>query len=409
MLNFNRRQPAWLFLGCLVAAAVPSARAESWRVRVSGGEIELGETPIVVKLTQPLTTGLYQMETQTHAGPVACDAQVFRHGDTTFLGFVLPGLPGGASADFTLEPRSQTIGQTSAGLSFAGSETNLTIKLNDKLLTNYRVGDGNKPFFYPLVGPTDASYTRGFPMTDVPGDDHDHPHQRSCWFTYGNLDGVDFWSEGKKFGTIAETSRKLVVAGPHIGRMATTDIWRAADGRKICDDERTVTFYQTKGARLIDFDFRLIASEGPVTFRDTKEGMFGIRVASSMDVNKKKGGKITNAEGLTDEKAWGKASTWVDYVGPVDDKTVGIAIINRPDSFRFPTTWHVRTYGLFAANPFGWHDFGKAEKGDFTLAAGQSISFSYRVILHEGDTRAAHVAELASAYLKPPSVHIEPR
>ena len=152
-----------------------------------------------------------------------------------------------------------------------------------------------------------------------------------------------------------------------LARIATTDDWLAPDGTRVCADERTVTFYRTQEARVIDFEFKIHASDGPLTFGDTKEGMFGIRVASSMDVTRKAGGRITNAEGLTDEKAWGKASPWVDYVGPVNEKTVGIAVLNHPGSFRYPTTWHVRTYGLFAANPFGWHDFGKPERGDYTV------------------------------------------
>ena len=80
----------------------------------------------------------------------------------------------------------------------------------------------------------------------LPDEDHDHPHQRSCWFTFGNVNGVDFWSEGKRFGTIQETGRKLVVAGPVVGRLTTTNEWRAADDRLFCVDERTVTFYRTK-------------------------------------------------------------------------------------------------------------------------------------------------------------------
>jgi hypothetical protein len=135
--------------------------------------------------------------------------------------------------------------------------------------------------------------------------------------------------------------------------------------------------------------------------------MFGIRVASSMDVTKKLGGRISNAEGLTDEKAWGRASPWVDYAGPVFGKTVGIAILNHPSSFRYPTTWHVRTYGLFAANPFGWHDFGAHVPGDYTLPTGETIAFNYRVILHEGDAAAAKLDRAFSAYAKPPVVQVQ--
>src|SRR5581483_4008415 len=156
----------------------------------------------------------------------------------------------------------------------------------------------------------------------------------------------------------------------------------------------------------IDFDITLKANDGSVTFGDTKEGMFGLRVASSMDVKRKKGGRITNAEGLTDLAAWGKASPWVDYTGPVAGQTVGIAILNHPQSFRYPTTWHVRDYGLFAANPFGWHDFGMKQPGEYTLVTGGSIVFRYRVIFHKGDTAAAQIAEGFKAYAKPPTIDV---
>ena len=101
-------------------------------------------------------------------------------------------------------------------------------------------------------------------------------------------------------------------------------------------------------------------------------------------------------------QAWGKASPWVDYSGPVDGKTVGIAILNHPGSFRYPTTWHVRTYGLFAANPFGWHDFGLSKSGDYTLPADAELRFGYRVILHEGDAGSARIADAFDRYAEPP-------
>jgi len=86
---------------------------------------------------------------------------------------------------------------------------------------------------------------------------------------------------------------------------------------------------------------------------------------------------------------------------------VGIAVFNHPGSFRFPTTWHVRPYGLFAANPFGWHDFGKSEKGDYTIPAGQMIAFRYRVILHEGEMKPAALQQLFDGYARPPTLELE--
>src|SRR5262249_2821138 len=154
--------------------------------------------------------------------------------------------------------------------------------------------------------------------------------------------GVDFWSEEPGSGRIRETARRVILEGPVLGRLWTRNEWRAPDDRKVCEDERTVTFHHTKAVRIIDFEIDVRATDGPVTFGDTKEGSFGLRVASSMDVTRQTGGRITNAQGLTDEKAWGQPSPWVDYVGPVRNKIVGIAILNHPKSFRYPTTWHVR-------------------------------------------------------------------
>ena len=62
----------------------------------------------------------------------------------------------------------------------------------------------------------------------------------------------------------------------------------------------------------------------------------------------------------------------------------------------------MRDYGLFAANPFGLHDFEKQPKGagDLKLPAGQSVTFRHRFLFHDGDTAAAKVAERYSDYVK---------
>jgi hypothetical protein len=405
MLKHVQRSAAVFVIALGLLSADRPARADSWHVTVRGGQTDLAETPVVLELRDPIPVGSYIAEPPS--GATGFSAQVFEDKGGRHLGAVLPRLEAHQTVTYALKGPATSDAASASGLSFETRGRNLEVKIDNQLLTEYHLGVGNKPFFFPLIGPTGESYTRTYPMTVLPDEDHDHPHQRSCWFTFGNVNGVDFWSEGKRFGTVQETGRTLVVAGPVVGRITTTNEWRAADDRRFCADERTVTFYRTKSARIIDFAFRIAAKDQPVTFGDTKEGMFGIRVASSMDVTKKKGGKITNAEGLTDEKAWGKSSPWVDYVGPVKDKIVGIAIINHPKSFRYPTTWHVRTYGLFAANPFGWHDFGRPDRGDYTIPSGQAIEFFYRVVLHDGDTVSANVASLATAYMTPPVVEVQ--
>ena len=59
-----------------------------------------------------------------------------------------------------------------------------------------------------------------------------------------------------------------------------------------------------------------------------------------------------------------------------------------PKSFRYPTWWHVRTYGLFTANPFGQKDFepkNKDANGTLVLKKGESFHTGYRVLFHDGE------------------------
>jgi hypothetical protein len=139
----------------------------------------------------------------------------------------------------------------------------------------------------------------------------------------------------------------------------------------------------------MDFQIKVKATDGDVTFGDTKEGTFALRVADSMRVDAKQGGKITNSEGQTNADAWGLPARWVDYTGPVDGEIVGIAMFSHPESFRPVPRWHVRTYGLFTANPFGQRDFPKpelADQGAVTLKKGESLTLRYRVLVHASET-----------------------
>ncbi len=159
----------------------------------------------------------------------------------------------------------------------------------------------------------------------------------------------------------------------------------------------------------MDFDITIHAPNGPVMFGDTKEGMMGFRVASSMDVDRKQGGRIVNSRGRKDGDTWGMPAEWVDYYGPVNGKTVGIAVMDHLSSFRHPTHWHVRTYGLFAANPFGLKDFpnGKGKNGSHTIPKGGEMRFRYRIFIHEGTTEDAGVALVADGYRNPPTVTVK--
>jgi hypothetical protein len=278
----------------------------------------------------------------------------------------------------------------------------VTVTVDGELFTRYVPKSGPKPILWPLVGPTGKEMTRGYPMRDaLPYEKKDHVHHRSLWFTHGNVNGVDFWMEADKHGDIVHREFVQVAGGPQ-ATIVTRNDWIAPDGKKVCEDERSFVLGAGGGARWIDVELRVKATEGPVTFGDTKEGSFGVRVCETMKVEAKLGGKIVNSEGKTDGDAWGKQAAWVDYYGPVEGEVLGIAIMNHPTSFRFPTHWHVRTYGLFTANPFGLSDFnpGAGLNGSHTIAVNQEMVLRYCVVLHKGTTEDAGVGRMYDEYVK---------
>ena len=223
----------------------------------------------------------------------------------------------------------------------------------------------------------------------------------SLWFDHGNVNGVSFWEETSKAGSIRHRDFVEVRGGPD-ARIVTRNDWITPDDKKMCEDERTFVFRTDGGHRIIDFSVVVTASEGPLTFGDTKEGSFGMRVPNSMTVDAKQGGRIVTSEGLTDAAAWGQPAAWVDYHGPVEGEELGIAILNHPSSLRYPNRWHVRPYGLFAANPFGKKEFEATSGpgGSYSPDKGQSFTLRYRVILHRGDEKSAHIAEAFAEYAK---------
>ena len=389
-----------LLLGLTAARAVGQAPTPD-TIEINGFGTDPGESPVVLPVSSKLAPGLYRFVAKDGTTPPV-PAQVFDQTGGRFVAFIVDHVAAAGKVVGQLVPASTSSADPAPapGVKLTAEGRRVKVAVGGEPLTEYIPDDGPKPFLYPLLGPKGAEMTRSFPMKKVDGETLDHPHHRSLWYAHGSVNGVDFWSILPGAGSIRETSRMPLVDGPVVGVIQTADDWLDAGGKLVATDERVVRFYATRKARVLDFDVNLRApANGPaVVLGDTKEGTFALRVATSMDVTAKKGGKIVTSDGLVDKAAWGKPAAWVDYTGPVGGQTLGIAVLNHPSSFRFPTTWHVRDYGLFAANPFGWHDFGRKETGQTTIAPGESLHFGYRIILHEGATDPAHLNQAASAY-----------
>jgi hypothetical protein len=289
------------------------------------------------------------------------------------------------------------------------------VTVDGQPFAEYVVDQANKPYLWPIHGPGGPLMTRSWPMKDVPGEKHDHPHQRGLTFGHQGVNGTDTWSEPATYGD-AEKQRDAIarlgrirhrgyvaLAGGPTGTIhATSDVLDPA-GKPILADERRFVFSLAGDARVIDVDIDLVAAHGAVTLTDMKDAGLLIRVPESMTVDAKQGGTIVNSSGQRDADAWAKRAVWCDYNGPVEGGHLGVAILNHPSSFRHPTPWHVRTYGLFTANPFGLKALDPAsESGDVALEPGGRISLRHRFIFHRGDEKAAGIAGAYEAYAREP-------
>ena len=288
-----------------------------------------------------------------------------------------------------------------ANVTVEKDDEGVAVKIDGELFTRYLTQSNTKPILWPIIGPSGKEITRQYPLREALATEKaDHPHQRSLWFSHGDVNGVSFWHETKESGTIKHRKFNKIEGGER-PTIQTTNDWITPQGERVCEDVRTFTFGADDDKRWIDVEVTVTApADKEVKFGDTKEGTLGVRVAGTMDVDAKQGGKIVNSREQVNGDAWGRPAEWVDYHGPVAGETVGIAILNHPASFRFPTTWHVRTYGLFAANPFGLHNFpdGKSADGSVTLKPGESFTLKHRIVFHTGDEKQAKIAEAFAEY-----------
>lgn len=276
------------------------------------------------------------------------------------------------------------------------------VTIDGQPFTEYRPGGeadggGHLPYLYPIFGAGGQALTRNWPMAEAEGEERDHPHHRSLWFAHGAVgpaDGskrYDFWTG--RDGSAIVHEKVLAAESGKTGMLRTASAWVAPAGEEVLREERTMSFragaLDTGQAwRAIDFDIRLQAGATAVVLGDTKEGTMAIRVAPTLrHQGDHAAGAMLSSEGVAGAAVWGKRAAWVHYSGPVDGRPVGIAIFDHPGNFRHPTWWHARAYGLFAANPFGVHDFEKAKKGtgDWTIPAGGELRLRYRLLFHDGE------------------------
>lgn len=290
----------------------------------------------------------------------------------------------------------------------------IDVYVGQQLFTSFLYPDTlEKPVLYPLRAASGAIVTRGFPIQPQAGDPTDHPHHLGLWLNFENVNGLDFWnnsyaipSEKKASYGWIKTDRILEATSGPTGSLTYHANWTNQKNEVLLEETTRFEFSGTGRQRLIDRVTTLQAATD-VTFTDAKDGLLGLRLAHELQIPSDKDEKFTDAKGNvtvvkagTDKTptgnyltstgrrgndAWSTRGVWCKAFGKMGPDSVSVAIIDHPKNPNYPTFWHARGYGLFAANPLGEKVFtnGKSTK-NLQLKKGESVTFRYRVVIDAG-------------------------
>ncbi|MCU0355070.1 MAG: PmoA family protein, partial [Cytophagales bacterium] len=265
----------------------------------------------------------------------------------------------------------------------------VSVSIGGKEFTQYLFGTDElkgckKPVLFPILTSGQTPITRGYPLQSRPNERVDHPHHVGSWLNYGDVNGHDFWNNSTDigpdhkglFGTIVHTGIVQTKSGKRRGELTVTADWLDTNGKPLLRETTTFVFSaEGEAVRLIDRTTTLTAADKEVVLKDNKEGLVAIRVARQLEHPSKQpeiftdaSGKATavptldntgvtgryrNSEGVEGDDAWGKRARWVNLTGRIGSEDVSLVIIDHPKNTGYPTYWHARGYGLFAANPLG--------------------------------------------------------
>lgn len=380
-------------------ATAADLAAEAKTLKVTGGKATVQHVPVVASwpdATAASAVKLVDVESGEEISATVRDGELVA---------VLPELKAGAERRFAVKAGEAAATPRVHLEPHSGADAVDVVIDGERFTAYHYTNENRKPFLWPVNAEGGVTVTRNWPMGE-PDKTRDHPHQKSAWTAYGDIKGVDAWGEAGNKAGYQYSEEVTFGGGDAYGWIAADNVWQNNDHEPVLTESREYRFYATPASgRLFDVKVTFTADHGDVTFGDTKEG--GIMAVRMADVLREAGGTgtIRNSEGgVGARECWGKPAAWCDYSGELEGRGVrGLAIMDHPDNLRHPTHWHVRDYGLMAANCFGYSDFiGASENGDYVLEDGESLTFKYRVYVHSGEPDAAHVAEHYAAFATPP-------
>jgi len=304
---------------------------------------------------------------------------------------------------------SSPMNQPTQWVELKQGDDRIDVTVNGKPFTSYLYGkqlryENNgpqatgKPILYPIYSSSGIMVNRGFPLTRTEGETTDHPHHSGLFFTYGDLNGYDFWSVDSAT-QIKHIKVTDMASGKCSGKLSTVSQWIVTEGNKVLlEEKRDMVFIADGDERAIDISITITAQDEKLVFTDNKEGLFAMRVADWLCVGSVKhlgtGRYYSSSQHIPTWDSgllYGVRERWTCMEGQKDGRIIGVGMLQHPTSTNYPGYWYPAGYGLFAAQPLAQilHQTKSRtpEKNpkafNLTLEPGQSAFFRYRVIIYD--------------------------
>jgi hypothetical protein len=255
------------------------------------------------------------------------------------------------------------------------------IRIGNNPFASYMCRDDHirRPYFANVHSLHGVQVTRNHPSDD----DHAKVHP-GLWMAFGNISGADFWANRAQVRHV-----EFIKEPTANGRLATFAVKNSyeASNRVICDEECQFTLNVEPEGILLIWESVFHSNEHDFYFGDSKEMGLGVRVATPLTV--RNGGQIIDSQGrINEEGVWGKQADWCQCSGTIDGQQAGVMLMPDPKNFR--RSWfHVRDYGLLAANPFGQSAFTKNNASHVVVKAGKPFRLRFGVFIWDAESGKA--------------------
>jgi Methane oxygenase PmoA len=292
-------------------------------------------------------------------------------------------LSGWIASEETINPDSPLVPRTLPRMQIVPlPDKQASVTRDDIEITRYHFGPHHeRPFLYPLIGPSGKSLTR----MGHPHDPNGHSHHNSVWIAHHDVDGESFWADKSQAGRIVHERILEYEDGDEAAVIGSHNRWEIDQKTKMEDYRRYRIEPLENGETFLTIDLELHSpKDHAMTLGKTSFGMLAIRMAKTIGVHDG-AGRIRNSEGAVNEAAvfW-KPAKWCDYSGAVSASTIeGVTLLDHPSNFNHPTKFHVRNDG--------WMGASLTFDGPRVIEPGKPLHLRYGLYVHAGLQTQAHL------------------